>query len=115
MATVNQIGATSRGLVVVPITPGTVSIIDLEPGMVVGSAQIETETAFDGVPSIQLGVVGDLGKILSASEVKLGVLGKYLSTALHRFSTSTTLTLTFSAGGSTVGQARLTVQITRES
>ena len=83
--------------------------------MVVGSAQIETETAFDGTPSIQLGVAGDLGRILSTSEVKLGVLGKYGSSALHHFSTSTTLTVTFADGGATVGKARLTVQITRES
>lgn len=83
--------------------------------MVVGSAQLETEIVFDGAPSFQLGVPADLDLVLRASEVKLDVLGKYLSSALHRFSTSTTLTVTFAAGGATVGQARLTVQITRES
>ncbi len=115
MATIKQVGATSKGLVVIPITPGVVSIIDLQPGMIVGPAQIETQIAFDGSPSIRLGIPSNLDLILSASEVKLNALGKYLSSALHPFSTSETLTVTFAAGGATFGQARLTVQITRES
>ncbi len=114
MATVDLTGATSRSLDIFPITPGTIALIDLRPGDVVGIAQVQVTTGFDGAPTITLGITGDLALILSTSDVKLKKIGRYVTTTLHRITTATTLTVTFVAGGATVGQAKLLVNITRE-
>ncbi len=115
MATVDLAGATSRSLDISPPTPGAVALIDLLPGDVVGIAQVQVTTGFDGSPTITLGITGNLALILSTSDVNLKKAGRYVTATLHRISTATTLTVTFTTGGSTVGQAKLLVIISRES
>lgn len=115
MATANLTGATSRSLDITPLTPGTVALIDLLPGDVVGISQVQVTTAFDGAPAVTLGITGDLSLILAVTDVKLKMIGIYGSGHLHSISTATTLTVTFVAGGATVGAAKLLVNISRES
>ncbi len=117
MATVDVgAGATARSLDITPITPGTVALIDLRPGDVVGSAQVNVTTAFDGVsPSVTLGITGDLSLVLGTSDVKLKQTKRFTSPSLHVITSPTTLVVTFVASGATVGLAKLVVKITRES
>ncbi len=115
MATADLTGATSRSLDISPLAPGAVALIDLLPGDVVGIAQVEVTTGFDGSPAISLGITGDPALVLEPSNVKLRKAGRYVTTTLHQISTATTLTVAFAAGGATVGQAKLLVKITRES
>lgn len=115
MATVDLTGATAKRLVITPLTPGTVALIDLPAGSVVGSAQVRVVTPFDGAPTVELGIAGDTGLVLDTTAVTLTEAKRYTSPALHTFTSPATLIVTFTAGGATVGSATLSVLITREN
>lgn len=88
------------------------SIGEVNDGVRVSPITIEVITPFDGSPIIEVGDVLDTDRLFEDSLVDLSVVGTYQSTPPFRYNTSgfdTDIIVTFSAGGATVGEAKVTI------
>ena len=104
-------GAVGVSILITPLTPGLVSLIDLPANSTITSAVLQVLTPFDGAPTFELGIPADTDLVLRDSDVKLDTTARYTTAVLHRILGSTTLNVVFAFGGSTTGQARLTATV----
>lgn len=94
-------------------TSGSPTIIgEVNDGVRVSPVTIEVLTPFDGSPTIEVGDAVDAARLFEDALVDLSVAGTYQSTPPFRYDTSgldTDIIVTFSAGGATVGVAKVTI------
>ncbi len=117
MATHTPVSSTMARLLITPLTPGFVSILNLPANVVVGPGQVNITTPFDGTPRIQVGVTADANLVFDGlTDIDYDKVGanRYRSECDHEITSSTVLSVTFTLGGATVGAALLTMKITRE-
>lgn len=89
----------------------TVAMFQLPADAIVLKAQVVVDDAFNGTPSLSIGVTGQLSRYLGSSHVDLtqeGVIFE-VSPGLPAESTDQDLIATFVAGGASTGAARLLV------
>lgn len=87
-----------------------VTVVALPAGATIMSVRVETETAFDGTPSLSVGLTGNTAKYMAASDTDLAVLGTYEVAPMIEEAGAVSPIVTYAAGGATVGSARVTVQ-----
>ena len=89
----------------------TTSIGEVNDGVRVSPVTIEVLTPFDGSPTIEVGDATITDRLFEDALVDLGVAGTYQSTPPFRYDvgSDTTIIVTFSAGGATVGEAKVTI------
>jgi len=70
----------------------------------------DVDTAFNGAPSLSVGVAGDTGRYMAASENELTTTGVYETSPEYKEDgTPEAIIVTFAAGGATQGSAEVTV------
>ena len=87
----------------------TTNIVVLPAGATIISVNVEVETAFNGAPSLSVGITGNLSKYLGSTDVDLATLGLYDVAPAVEEAGSVTPIVTYAAGAATVGSARVTV------
>ena len=88
----------------------TVAVLTLPAGASIVSAQINVTTAFDGTPTVSLGVTGDVAKYTATTDVDLTTAGAYqMITDDTPAIVAENIIATYSAGSATVGAARISV------
>jgi len=88
-----------------------VTIGEVNDGVRVSPITIEVLTPFDGSPTIEVGDAGDTARLFEDALVDLSVAGSYVSTPPFRYNlgSDTDIIITFSAGGATTGEAKVTI------
>jgi len=90
-----------------------VSMFTLPANAVVHRVQVIVDTAFNGTPSLQIGISGQTDKYMATTEVDLtsGNGDRWESNPNHAAVGSTeAIIATYSAGGASIGSARLLVE-----
>lgn len=91
---------------------GTVTMFQLPSNAVVRKVAVVIDTAFNGTPSLSIGVVGELSRYLGSTQVDLtaaaGTVFEVDPAAAAEL-TAQDLIATYSAGGATAGAARMLV------
>jgi hypothetical protein len=83
-------------------------MLTLPANAVVEAVRIIVDTAFNGTPSVSIGISGTLSKYFAASSVDLLTTGLYEDyPALASVGTTESIIATYSAGSASVGSARL--------
>lgn len=88
------------------------AMFTLPANAVVSSVKVVIDTAFNGTPSLSIGVAGTVSKYLGATQVDLtqaATTAFEAEPALAPVGTTEALIATYAAGGATVGSARLLV------
>jgi hypothetical protein len=86
------------------------TIVVLPAGATIQRVTVEVETAFDGAPSLSVGVVGTTSKYMGTTDMDLDVAAIFQVEPMIEEVGSVTPIVTYAAGGATVGSARVTVQ-----
>jgi hypothetical protein len=86
-----------------------VSIVVLPAGSTIERVMVEVETAFDGTPSLSVGVAGTTSKYMGTTDMDLSAIATFEVAPMIEEAGSVTPIVTYSAGGSTVGSARVTI------
>ena len=88
----------------------TVAVVTLPAGASIVSAQINVTTAFDGTPTVSLGVSGTTAKYTATTDVDLTTVGAYkMITDDTPAVSAENIIATYVAGSATVGAARISV------
>lgn len=98
--------------VIIDVNSLTTTIIgEVNSNVRVNPVSIEIITPFDGTPTISVGDVDDISRLMADTNVDLATLGTYVSTPSFQYPgpSDTDIFVTFSANGATVGQARVTI------
>ena len=97
--------------IVVPATISPVLLGNVSPDSRVTIVTIEVTIAFDGAPTLTVGDVGDNARLIDDTLHDLSEIGTYTTTTNYVYSGSadTDVNGYFSAGGATVGSARILV------
>lgn len=88
----------------------TTNIVSLPAGATIEMVRTEVETAFDGTPSLSVGITGNTSKYMGASDTDMATLGTYEVAPMIEEAGAVTPIVTYAAGGATVGSARVTVE-----
>lgn len=89
---------------------GTLAMFQLPANAVVRLVAVVVDEAFDGAPSLSIGVTGELSRYLGSTQVDLGQVAVFeVDPALPAEATAQDLIATFAAGGATEGAARMLV------
>ena len=103
----------SRSLTVdiTPSSGSTVFIGEVSGNSRVSPVTIDIITPFDGSPTIEIGDVGATDRLFEDFQVDMATEGKYVSTPtfLYPSGPDANINVTFAAGGSTVGLAKVTI------
>jgi hypothetical protein len=111
-------GGTSSGTVIIDTTSlafGTSSpltLFTLPSGAIVSQVEVVIDTAFDGAPSLSVGIAGTTSKYLAATHVDLTELATtsfVFSPNLPAPGSDENLIATYSAGGASDGAARILI------
>lgn len=87
-----------------------VAMFTLPANAVIDWAKVIVDTAFDGTPTMSVGVTGNLSKYVASTQVDLTLDDSFLVYPdLAASGSSEDLIITYSAGGATVGAARVLV------
>lgn len=86
-----------------------VTIVVLPAGATIQRVLVEVETAFDGAPSLSIGITGTPSKYMGTSDLDLSVAATYEVTPMVEEPTAVSPIVTYAAGAATVGSARVTV------
>jgi hypothetical protein len=87
-----------------------VTMFTLPANAVVRLVQIIVDSAFDGTPTLSVGITGTLSKYLATTQVDLNEVGSYeVSPTAIASGTTENLIATYSSGGATVGSCRILV------
>lgn len=87
-----------------------VAIVALPAGATVQRVTVEVETAFDGTPSLSVGLAGDTAKYFGATDVDLATAAVYEAAPMVEEAGAVSPIVTYAAGSASVGSARVTVQ-----
>jgi len=87
-----------------------VTVVTLPAGATIMSVSVEVETAFNGTPSLSVGLTGNLSKYMGSGDLDLAVLGSYEVAPMIEEAGAVSPIVTYAAGGASVGSARVTVQ-----
>jgi hypothetical protein len=91
-------------------TSSPVTMFTLPANAVVKDVRVVVDTAFDGTPTMSVGVSGTTSKYAGTGDVDLTTAGEYVvSPGLAADGTTNALIATYSAGGATVGAGRVIV------
>lgn len=87
-----------------------VTIVVLPAGATIQKVTVEVETAFNGTPSLSVGVVGTTSKYMGTTDMDLATAAIYEVNPMIEEAGAVSPIVTYSAGGASVGSARVTVQ-----
>jgi hypothetical protein len=87
-----------------------VAIVVLPAGATIQKVTVEVETAFDGTPSLSVGVAGTPSKYMGATDMDLSTVAIFQVEPMIEEVGSVTPIVTYAAGSASVGSARVTVQ-----
>jgi hypothetical protein len=90
----------------------TVAMFSLPANAVVSNVVVTIDTAFNGTPSLSVGVTGTLSKYFASTQVDLtqpSTTSFGVDPSLNAVGTVEALIATYSAGGATAGAARISV------
>jgi hypothetical protein len=90
----------------------SVAMFTLPANAVVSNVVVTIDTAFNGTPSLSVGVAGTLSKYLSSTQVDLtqpGATSFDVEPSLNSVGATEALIATYAAGGATAGAARILV------
>jgi hypothetical protein len=86
------------------------ALFTLPANAIIGTVQIIVDTAFNGAPSVSIGVTGTLSKYVASTQVDLTSLDRYIIYPQSVANGSAeNLIATYSAGAASVGSARILV------
>jgi hypothetical protein len=89
----------------------TVSCFTLPAGALVLRSTFVVDTAFDGTPSMSVGITGNASKYFGSGDLLLGSVGSYQVPFYELPDVSSeAIEITYSAGSATVGTGRLLVE-----
>lgn len=86
-----------------------VSIVALPAGSTVSKIVVDVETAFDGAPSLSVGLVGSTSKYMGTTDMDLAQVASFEVQPSIEEAGAVTPIVTYAAGGASVGSARVTV------
>lgn len=88
----------------------TVSMFTLPANSVIDRVTVIVDTAFDGTPSMSVGVSGNASKYVASSDTLLTVADRYdVPNQQAAVGTTEALEIAYTAGGATVGSGRVLV------
>jgi hypothetical protein len=87
-----------------------VTIAALPGGVTIQKVTVDVETAFDGAPSLSVGVVGTTSKYMAATDIDLALVAIFEVSPMIEEAGAVSPIVTYAAGGATAGSARVTVQ-----
>jgi len=90
-------------------TASPLTLFSTGSGDILTKVQIVVDTAFDGTPSVSIGVAGTTSKYMASTEVDLKTTGVYEVHPGLTAQGAEALIATYSAGGASVGSARILV------
>jgi hypothetical protein len=91
----------------------TITAFTLPANAVVYSTRCIVDTAFDGTPSLSVGIAGNTSKYMNASDLSLLFPAETVFEAVNGklpVGTTEAIEIAYTAGGATVGSARVEVQ-----
>lgn len=93
-----------------------VSALSLPSGSIILSIEVVIDTTFDGLPTVSVGITGDTSKYASTSSIDLLDVPEDVSLVFNGKTPTVsdeTVNLYYTAGGATVGSARVIITYTR--
>jgi hypothetical protein len=90
-------------------TASPLTLFSMGAGDVITKIQIVVDTAFDGTPSVSIGIAGTTSKYMASTEVDLKTAGIYEVHPGLVAQGAEALIATYAAGGATVGSARILI------
>ena len=88
----------------------TVNMFTLPANSVIDRVSVIVDTAFDGTPSMSVGIAGNASKYVASTDVALTVADRYdVPNEEPAVGTTEALEIAYTAGGSTVGSGRVLV------
>lgn len=87
-----------------------IAAMTLPANNIISSIDVIVDSAFDGTPTLSVGIAGTTSKYLSANSVDLTVTARYsVHPELAAAGASESIIITYAAGGATQGSARLLI------
>lgn len=87
-----------------------VSLFTLPANAIIDHVDVIVDTAFDGTPTLTVGVSGDTARFMGAGDNALGEIAVWRThPGIEAVGTTEALIATYSSGGATVGSARVVV------
>lgn len=87
-----------------------VTMFTLPLNAVVNNARVIVDTAFNGSPSLSIGIAGTTSKYMAATQMDLSTIGVYEAyPGLAALGTTEAIIATYSVGGATTGAGRIEV------
>lgn len=87
-----------------------IAAMTLPAGNIVSQIDVVVDTAFDGAPTLSVGIAGTASKYLSATSVDLGMAARYsVHPTLAAPGSSEPIIITYAAGGAAQGSARVLI------
>jgi hypothetical protein len=87
-----------------------VTVVALPAGATIQRVTCEVETAFNGTPSLSVGLVGTISKYMGTTDMDLAVAATYEVAPMIEEAGAVSPIITYSAGGATIGSARISLQ-----
>jgi hypothetical protein len=82
-------------------------IVSILAGTIITKVEVDVLVAFDGIPSLTVGDVGNTSRLLTADDVDLTQTGKYETNPVFKYSSALDINLYLTAGGALVGNGVL--------
>lgn len=89
-----------------------IAVVTLPAGAVIQRVVVDVETAFDGTPTMSVGVNAAPSRYMGTGDIDLNTVGTYEVSPMFEEAASEAPEIAYAAGGATVGVARVTVQWT---
>lgn len=104
----------SQEEVITPASGGSTSVFIPPQGAIIHRVMVSVETAFDGAPTIEIGVTGQTARYMQSTQNELDVINQvWENQPMYKDNDATPanreVLITFAAGGATVGAARVVV------
>ena len=104
----------SQEEVITPASGTSTSVFIPPQGAIIHRVVVGVETAFDGAPTIQIGVTGQTARYMQSTQNELDVISQiWENQPMYKEDDATPsnreVLITFAAGGATVGSARVVV------
>ena len=90
-------------------TASPLTLFSTGAGDIITKIQIVVDTAFDGTPSVSIGIAGTTSKYMASTEVDLKTVGVYEVHPGLTAQGAEALIATYAAGGASVGSARILI------
>lgn len=92
-------------------SPTSNIIAEVNGGVRVGFVTVDVLAPFNGSPTLDIGIAGNLNVLLDNNIVDLNTIGTYVATPSYQMGSGVdrNIIATYSAGGATIGQARIAI------